>query len=83
MCVCVCVCETLCGPMDHSPPGSSVHGISRAGKLEWVAVSSSRGFPDLGTEPASLVSPALAGGFFNTSTTREALELVTIISPNS
>ena len=35
-----------------------------------------------GTEPASLVSPALAGGFFNTSTTWEALELVTIISPN-
>ena len=29
--------------MDCSPPGSSVHGISRARILAWVAVSSSRG----------------------------------------
>ena len=34
---------TLCNPMDCSPPGSSVHGISRAGILEWVAISSSGG----------------------------------------
>ena len=33
----------LCDPMDHSPPGSSVHGISQARILEWVAISSSRG----------------------------------------
>ena len=36
-------CPTLCGPMDCSPPGSSVHGISQARTLEWVANSSSRG----------------------------------------
>ena len=29
--------------MDCSPPGSSVHGISQAGILAWVAVSYSRG----------------------------------------
>ena len=29
-------------------------------------------FPDPGIEPASLASPALAGGFFTTSTTWEA-----------
>ena len=29
--------------MDHSPPGSSVHGISQAKILEWVAISFSRG----------------------------------------
>ena len=29
--------------MDYSPPGSSVHGISQARILEWVAISSSRG----------------------------------------
>ena len=29
--------------MDCSPPGSSVHGISQARTLEWVAISSSRG----------------------------------------
>ena len=30
---------TLCDPIDHSLPGSSVHGISQAGILEWVAIS--------------------------------------------
>ena len=30
---------TLCDPMDCSPSGSSVHGISQARILEWVAVS--------------------------------------------
>ena len=29
--------------MDHSPPGSSVHGILQARRLEWVAMPSSRG----------------------------------------
>ena len=29
--------------MDCSPPGSSVHGISQARVLEWVAISFSRG----------------------------------------
>ena len=33
---------TLCDPMDYSPPGSSVHGISQARILEWVAMPSSR-----------------------------------------
>ena len=32
-----------CGPMDCSPPGSSVQGILQARILEWVAISSSRG----------------------------------------
>ena len=29
--------------VDYSPSGSSVHGISQAGILEWVAISYSRG----------------------------------------
>ena len=33
----------FCDPMDYSPPGSSVHGISQARILEWVAILSSRG----------------------------------------
>ena len=34
----------FCNLMDHSsPPGSSVHGISRARILEWVAIPFSRG----------------------------------------
>ena len=36
-------CPTLCNPMDRSLPGSSVHGISQARILEWVANSFSRG----------------------------------------
>ena len=30
-------CPTLCGPMDCSLPGSSVHGILQAVILGWVA----------------------------------------------
>ena len=32
---------TLCNPIDCSnpPPGSSVHGILQARRLEWVAIS--------------------------------------------
>ena len=37
------LCLTLWNPMDCSLPGSSVHGISQARILEWVAISSSRG----------------------------------------
>ena len=32
-------CLMLCNPMDCSPPGSSVHGISQARILEWIAIS--------------------------------------------
>ena len=41
ICVCKVIqsCLTLCNTMDCSPPGSSVHGISQARILEWVAVS--------------------------------------------
>ena len=38
------LCPTLCVPHGlYSPPGSSVHGISQAGILKWVAVSFSKG----------------------------------------
>ena len=43
------LCPTLCDPVDHSPPGSSVLGIFTAKILQWVAVPSSRGiFPTRG-----------------------------------
>ena len=48
--------------MNCSPPGSSIHGISQARILEWVAISFSRDLP----YPGIPVSPALAGGFFIT-----------------
>ena len=45
-------CLTLWNPMDCSPPGSSVHGISQARTLEWAAMCFRRGIfrtqrPDL------------------------------------
>ena len=44
---CYCVhllqlCPTLYGPIDCSPPGSSVHGIFQAKILDWVTTSSSK-----------------------------------------
>ena len=53
------IIPTLCNPMDCSPPGSSVHGMFQARKLEWVAISFSRDLPNPGIEPASVESPAL------------------------
>ena len=58
--------------MDYSPPGSSVHGVLQAGILEWVPFPSPGAPPNSGTEPMSLKSPTLAGGFFITSATWEA-----------
>ena len=33
------LCLTLSDPMDHSLPGSSVHGIFQARVLEWGAIA--------------------------------------------
>jgi len=42
--------------MDGSPPGSSLHGISQARILEWVAMPSSRGiFPTQGLNHVSYI----------------------------
>ena len=32
------LCQTLCRPMDWSPPGFSVRGILQARILQWVAI---------------------------------------------
>ena len=58
--------------MDCSLPGFSVHGISQAGILNRLPFPSPGDLPNLGIEPASLTSPALADGFFTTSATWEA-----------
>ena len=57
--------------MDCNLLGSSVHGIFQTRILEWVAIPPLGDIPDPGNKPASLVSPALAGGFL-TGTTWEA-----------
>ena len=51
----------LCGPRDHSPPGSSVHRILQARTLEWVAIPFSRG----SFQPRDRTQfSCIAGGFF-------------------
>ena len=49
-------CLTLCDPVDCSQPGPSVHGISQARRLEWVAISYPGDLPNPGIKP---MSPAL------------------------
>ena len=63
---------TLCNPMDCSPLGSSVHGIPQARILEWVVLPHLQGIFLTQGSNWCLMSPALAGGFFTTSTTCEA-----------
>ena len=43
LCFCAQSCPILCGPVDSSPPGSSVHRFLQTRILEWVAMPSSRG----------------------------------------
>ena len=45
-------CPILCEPLDCNPPGTFVHGILQARRLEWVAMPPSRGiFPTQGWNP--------------------------------
>ena len=58
-------CPTLCDPMDHNLPGSSVHGISQREYWSGLVFPTSGDLPDSGiksTSPAA--SAALAGEFF-------------------
>ena len=68
------LCPTLGDPMNCRPPGSSVHGILQEhGVGSGLPCHPPPGDPPHpGIEPLSLVSPALAGGFFTTNTTRKA-----------
>ena len=60
-------CLTLCEPMDCSPPGSSVHGILQAKKLEYSAMPSFREY----SQPKDWTEVSrIAGGFFPIWATR-------------
>ena len=72
--VCVCMhakslqlCLILCNAMDSSLLGSLVHMILQARILELLPPPGD--LPDPGIKSVSLTNPALAGGFFTTSTT--------------
>ena len=65
------LCPTLCDPLVCSPPGPSVHGGSLGKNTGVGSHFLFKGiFP--GIEPASLMSPALAGRLFTTSATWES-----------
>ena len=67
------LCPTLCGPVDQSPPGSSVRGIFQARNWSGLPCPSPGDLPDPGIKDAPLMSPALADKFFTTSAAWEAL----------
>ena len=58
---CAQSCLVLCDPLDHNPPGSSVHEIFQSRIWEWVVISG-----DLPNPAIKSASPALAGRFFTT-----------------
>ena len=64
-CLVTKLCSTLCDLMDYSLPGSSVHGISLARILEWIAMSPSRGSsqPKDQTRVSCIVFNCTAGFF--------------------
>ena len=63
--------QLFANPVDHSPPGSSVHGSSPGRILEWVAMPSSRG----SSQPRDWTQVSrLAGGFFTIWASKEAQE---------
>ena len=62
-------CPTLCDPKDCRLPGSSVHGILQARRLDWVAILSSQ--PRDQTQVF-----CIAGRFFIVWATREAIEML-------
>ena len=64
---------TLCDPRDYSPLASYVHGILQERILQLVAMPSPGDLPDPATECTFLMFPALASGFFTTSTSRDVI----------
>ena len=66
------LCQTLCGPIDCSPPGSTVHRIIQARILDWVAMPSSRGSSQPRDQTCASRISCIIGGFFTHQTTWEA-----------
>ena len=64
---------TLCDTIDHSMPGSSVHGILQARIPEWVAMPSSRGSSQCRNRTYISHGSCIAGGFFTADCEPSAL----------
>ena len=65
-------CQTLCDPMDCSPPGSTVHRIIQARIPDWVAMPSSRGSSQPRDQTCTSCVSCIIGGFFTHGATWEA-----------
>ena len=65
-------CLTLSDSTDFSPPGSSVHGITQARILEWVAISFSRGSSQPWNQTHISCLSGTAGRFFTTESSGKA-----------
>ena len=74
---CVCSvthsCLTLWDPMDSSPPGPSVHGISQTRIPEWVAISSSRVFSQCRDQTGTSGDSCIGGEILYHWATRQVL----------
>ena len=69
-------CPTLCDPMGYTAlQGPLSMGFSRQEYWSGFLRPPPGDLPDPGIEPESLMSPALAGGVFTTSTTQEVQRL--------
>ena len=66
-------CLTLCNLVDYSPQAPLSMGFSRQGYWSGLPCHPPGDLPVPGIETVSLISPALAGRFFTTSATWEAL----------
>ena len=67
-----CVCGqsglTLCGPVEYTARQAPLSmGLSRQERWIGLPFPTPGDLPDPEIEPASLVNPALAGGFFTTA----------------
>ena len=84
LCAWVCVeslqlCLSLCSPRDCSQASVSM-GFSRQEYWNGLPCLPPRDLPDPGIEPVSLMSPALAGGFFTTEPPRKPREEVSNVN---
>ena len=79
-CLVAKLCSTLRDPMDHSPPGSSIHGILQARYWSGLPCPPPGDLPGPEIELASLYVSTLASGFFTTRAIWEAHMLLYICS---
>ena len=78
--VSVCLVTQSCPtPLDYSPPGSSVLGISQARTLEWVAISFSRVSFQLRDQTHIFCVSCVAGRFFTHWAISEATDCSLLI----